>query len=145
MLKKGQGVLSKSGSIYIHTLRLSLAQQMGAIHHSGSALTPISEASSTCLWLPCLMHSCQGMEMFLLQLCSAALAALVPCLMHSCQGMEMFLLQLCSAALAALVKLTYWPLSPQNNVVSWFHKVLATYRLHSMGGGGGSCQCLRVW
>ena len=106
MSKKGQGLLSQSGSIYIHTLRLSLAQQMGATHHSGSALTPISEASRTHLWQPYLMHSCQGMEMFLLQPCSA---------------------------LAALVKLTYWPLSPQILVPQTFSYIQAT--LNGRGGG----------
>ena len=103
MPKKGQGILSQSGSIYIHTLRLWLAQIIGT--H-----VPFWSCINTWLW---------GQQDSHLQ---------QPWLIYSCQGMEMFQPQPCSS-LAALVELTcLLPPSPQNNVVSWFHKLLATYR-----------------
>ena len=75
--QKGQGLLSQSGSINIHTLRLWLAQQMGT--H-----TPFTFCiniwlwgqQDLLLWQPWLMHSHQGMEMFLLQSRSALAAML---------------------------------------------------------------------
>ena len=116
--QKGQGLLSQSGSINIYTLRLWLAQQMGT--H-----TPFAFCIYIWLWGQQDLHLWQ------------------PWLMHSHQGMEMFLLQSCSA-LTAMLSQAICPSSPQNIVVSWFHKPPATYRQHWMGEGG-SCQWFSVW